>query len=246
MTGALQGKVIWVTGAGSGIGAAAARALAREGATVVLTGRRSAALGEVAETIRGAGGRARVLPGDLANAATAAELAQRIDAEFARLDILVNNAGTNIPARAWDRLTAPGLAEVLDGNLASAFHTVMAVLPIMRRQRDGVMIHTASIAGLQVTSQPGPAYTAAKHGVVALSHSLNVEELANGIRSTALCPGEVATPIIEKRPEATSAEQLARMLRPEDVADVIVYVAMLPPRVCLSQVTVVPGAHPRA
>ena len=104
----------------------------------------------------------------------------------------------------------------------------------MRKQKDGVIIGIASIAGRFVSTQPGIGYIAAKHGVVALSHSINMEECRNGIRVTALCPGEVATPIIAKRPVPVSDEDKARMLQSEDIGDLIRYIACLPPRVCLN------------
>ena len=111
--------------------------------------------------------------------------------------------------------------QVIAANLASAFYCVTAVLPAMRTQRDGVLIHTASLAGRFVSRVSGPAYTAVKHGVVAMSHSINMEECANGIRSTALCPGEVATEFLDQRPVPVSADDRARLLQPEDVADLI-------------------------
>jgi NADP-dependent 3-hydroxy acid dehydrogenase YdfG len=117
---------------------------------------------------------------------------------------------------------------------------VIAALPMMRAQRDGVLIHTASIAGLIVSPLPGTAYTAAKHGVVAMSHSINMEECVHNIRSCVICPGEVATPILDRRPVPVSTEDRALMAQPEDVADLIRYVACLPPHICLNEVTITP------
>jgi NADP-dependent 3-hydroxy acid dehydrogenase YdfG len=236
----LKGKVAWVTGAGSGIGEAAALALAAEGAVVVLTGRRADPLRAVAARIEAAGGQAHIQPGDLMRAAEVDAIARFIDGEPGRLDILVNNAGLNIAARGWNQLRPDGLDEVIGGNLSSAFYCVLAVLPMMRRQRDGVLIHTASFAGRFVSPLSGPAYTAAKHGVVAMSHSINMEECMNGIRSTAICPGEVATPILDKRPVPVSEAERARMVQPEEVADLIRYVACLPPHVCLNEALISP------
>ncbi len=236
----LQNKVVWVTGAGSGIGEAAALALADEGATVVLTGRRPDPLEAVAARIRAAGGQAHVQPADAASAPAAQAVARFIQTTLGRLDVLVNNAGGNIAARAWGELTPEGVDEVIGANLASAFYCVTAALPMMRAQRDGVMIHTASMAGRFVGLLSGPAYTAAKHGVVAMSHSINQAECANGIRSTALCPGEVATPILDRRPVPVSAEDRARMLQAPDCGDLIRYIACLPPHVCINEVLITP------
>jgi NADP-dependent 3-hydroxy acid dehydrogenase YdfG len=236
----LDGKVAWVTGAGSGIGEAAALGLARAGASVVLTGRRSAPLEEVARRIKGEGGAAAVKPGDLMLPATARRIADAIKQEFGRLDILVNNAGLNIVKRSWRQLEESGADEILHGNLSSAFYCVIAALPIMRAQKDGVLIHTASWAGRFISPMSGPAYTAAKHGVVAMSHSINGEECVNGIRSSVVCPAEVATPILDKRPVPVSAEERARMLQSEDLGDLICYIATLPPHVCLNEVLISP------
>ena len=236
----LQGKVAWITGAGSGIGEAAALALAGEGATLVLTGRRREPLAQVAARIAAAGGQARVQPADLTDAAAVRAVGEFIRTTLGRLDILVNNAGLNIAERDWARLSPEGVDEVIRANLSSAFYCVTAALPMMRAQRDGVLIHTASFAGRFVSLLSGPAYTAAKHGVVAMSHSINMAECVNGIRSCAICPGEVATPILDRRPVPVAAEERARMLRPEDCGDLIRYVACLPPHVCLNEVLISP------
>src|SRR5574340_431808 len=168
--GKLDGRVAWVTGAGSGIGEAAALALAGEGAKLVLSGRRRAPLEAVAERITTAGGAAHVQAGDLAAAATAARIGAYISEQLGRLDILVNNAGGNIADRAWRVLSPAGIDEVVRLNLSSAFYCVTVALPIMRAQKDGIIIHTASMAGRFVHPLSGPSYTAAKHGVVAMSH----------------------------------------------------------------------------
>jgi NADP-dependent 3-hydroxy acid dehydrogenase YdfG len=87
---------------------------------------------------------------------------------------------------------------------------------------------------------PGSTYAAAKHGVVAMSYSINMEEFQNGIRSTVLCPAEVATPILELRPKPVSAQERARMIQPEDMANLIVYVARQPATICVNEVVISP------
>ena len=135
-------------------------------------------------------------------------VAEWIGKELGRLDILVSNAGGNITDRAWSRLSPAGVDELIANNLSSAFYCAQAVLPIMRAQGGGLMIHTASMAGRNIGPMSGPGYVAAKHGVVAMSHSINIEECGNGIRSCALLPGEVNTPILKKRPNPLSQEDL--------------------------------------
>ena len=237
----LAGRLAWVTGAGSGIGEAAAKALARANATVVLTGRRVEPLQAVAEAIRAAGGLAAVAPGDLTDAAAVDRIVRAIGEEHGRLDILVNNAGVNIRERSWSELEPTGIDALLNGNLSSAFYAAAASLPLMRANRSGVMIHTASWAGRFISPVSGPAYTAAKHAVVAMSHSINMEEFANGIRSSVICPAEVATPILDRRPQPISAEDRALMLQPDDLGELILFIATRPKHVCMNEVLISPA-----
>jgi NADP-dependent 3-hydroxy acid dehydrogenase YdfG len=236
----LAGKVAWVTGAGSGIGEAAALKLAEEGAALVLTGRRRAPLEAVARRVAAAGGTAEIRDADLMDPAAVRATGAFLSERFGRLDILVNNAGLNISARRWSVLSPEGVDELVRGNLNSAFYCVTVALPLMRPRRDGVLIHTASMAGRNVSPLSGPGYTAAKHGVVAMSHTINMEEGVNGIRSCVICPGEVATPILDKRPNPVGPEERARMVQSEDVGDLVRYVACLPPHVVLNEIWITP------
>ena len=236
----LKGKVAWVTGAGTGIGEGAALALARDGAAVVLTGRRTEALQGVADKIGKAGGKATIQPADVTKAAAVQKVADAIRSEHGRLDVVVNNAGMNIPDRTWQRLQAEGADAVITGNLTSAFYVVQAALPIMRAQKDGLIIHTASWAGRFIGPVSGPAYTAAKHGMVAMSHTINLEECQNGIRSCVVCPGEVATPILVNRPIPETPETMARMVQSEDMGNIIAFIAGQPAHVCINEIVVSP------
>ena len=236
----LQGKIAWVTGAGTGIGEGAAIALAEEGATIVLTGRRPGPLTDVAARITAAGGKAHVKPGDMTVAAEVQAIADWIRSEFGHLEILVANAGVNVPDRTWAQLTAAGADTVISGNLNSVFYSVTAVLPMMRAQQDGQIIITASMAGRWIGLLSGPTYVAAKHGAVTVAHTINMEECVNNIRATAVLPGEVATPILDKRPIPVTAEERARMAQKEDVGDLIRYIACLPAHVVINEVMICP------
>jgi NAD(P)-dependent dehydrogenase (short-subunit alcohol dehydrogenase family) len=235
----LNGRIAWVTGAGTGIGEAGALALAREGMTVVLTGRRQEPLDAVAKRIAADGGAARVEPADVADAKAVRRAADAIGAAFGRLDVLVNNAGLNIPERSWKKLTPAGIEALIGANLTGAFLVVQAALPLMRA-RGGAMIHTASWAGRFIGPVSGPAYMASKHGVVAMSHSINLEEGRHGIRSSVLCPGEVATPILQNRSPPETPEAMARMLQPDDMGGLIAFIARQPPHVCINEVVISP------
>ncbi|HTB46974.1 MAG TPA: SDR family NAD(P)-dependent oxidoreductase [Acetobacteraceae bacterium] len=236
----LAGKVAWVTGAGSGIGEAAAFALAEEGATLVLTGRRHEPLEDVARRLGNSGAEAHVQPADLTDSAQVQKVGDYIREKLGRLDILVNNAGVNIVDRHWDKLTPEGIDTLMKGNVMAALYCVTVALPFMRAQQDGVMIHTSSMAGRFIGGFSGPIYGTAKHGVVAMSHSINMEECVNGIRSTVFLPGEVATPILDKRPNPVGPEERARMVQSEDCGDLIRYIACLPRHVVINEVMLGP------
>ena len=237
---ALDGKVAWLTGAGSGIGRAAAVALAGEGMRVVLSGRRQAALAETAGLVRDAGGEAVTAPLDVSDSEAAAGVAEIIGARYGRADVLVNNAGVNTLERHLPELTADDWTRIVDVNLNGAFYCARAALPMMRAQGDGLIINVSSWAGRFNSYLSGPAYNAAKHGMLALNASLNMEECRNGIRACAICPGEVATPILDARPVKLSDEDKARMLQPEDLAETIVFVARMPSHVCLNEILISP------
>lgn len=236
----LEGKTAWITGAGGGIGEAAARALADSGAHVVLSGRRKEELDRVAADIAAAGGSAEAAPLDVMDADATGTVCEDIAARRGRIDIFMANAGINVPNRSVSAITPADFARVVDVNLNGVMYGVLAVLPHMRARGQGTLILTSSWAGRHVSRVTGPAYSASKHAVVALSHSINQEEGANGIRCTALMPGEVATPIMQKRPVPPSAEDMARMLQPDDMGAMVRYIAVAPPHVCLNEVLISP------
>ena len=233
--GKLTGKIAWVTGAGSGIGEAAALALAEEGATIILTGRRLAPLESVAARINQTG-TAHVQQADLTDADQVRRVGDFLRTEIGRLDILVNNAGVNIVDRNWDKLTPESINYMVSGNLIAPMYCVTVALPFMRAQQDGILIHTASMAGRFIGGVSGPIYVSAKHGIVAMSHGLNMQECVNGIRSTVFLPGEVATPILDQRPNPVGPEVRARMVQPADCGELIRYIACLPPHVTMNEV----------
>ena len=237
----LAGKIAWVTGAGSGIGEAAALALAEEGATVILTGRTTSKLDNVAQRIPQGG--AHVVPADLTDKDQVAKVGDYIREKFNRLDILINNAGVNIVNRHWDTLTPDSIDTLIQGNLVGALYCVTVALPFMRAQQDGVIIHTASMAGRFIGGVAGPIYVTAKHGIVAMSHGLNMQECINGIRSTVFLPGEVATPILDQRPNPVGPEVRAKMVQPADCGDLIRYIACLPRHVVMNEVHLAPTAN---
>jgi NADP-dependent 3-hydroxy acid dehydrogenase YdfG len=238
--GTLTGKVAWITGAGTGIGRAGARALAAAGATTVLSGRRSAELEKVAASITDAGGSAEVESLDIVNRPAVDEVMQGIVGRHGRIDMLVNSAGLNVPNRRWRDITAEAWNTVIDVDLNGAFNVCHAALGVMRAQRDGLIINVSSMASQRVTGVSGAAYTAAKHALNAMNESINFENCHLGIRACALCPGEVATDILDKRPAPPSAEDRARMVQEDDVGNTILFIAEMPAHVCLNEIHITP------
>ena len=240
MANTLAGQVAWITGAGSGIGLAGAQALAQAGALVVLSGRRADVLATAADQINAAGGRAEVAVLDVADAAAVQVVAAGILARHGRIDILLNSAGLNTPNRFWKNQTVDGWRTVIGANLDGTFYTVQAVLPAMRAQQGGLVINVSSWAGVHHPKLTGAAYNGSKHAVTALTETINMEECTNGIRACAICPAEVATPIMDRRPVPHSALDRARMLQPEDLGATIRFIAELPPHACINQLIISP------
>lgn len=235
----LEGKTAWITGAGSGFGEATAIAFAQEGARVALSGRRKDELARVAKAITSAGGRAEIHPLDVADT-KAVDATQRA---IGGVDILVANAGLNITKRTFADIATEDWNLVIDVNLNGVFHATRAVLPAMREKRDGVIIVVSSFIGWRAHRLAGPAYAASKRGTLAIVETVNLEEGPNGIRATALCPGEAATPILDKRPVPVPPEVRATMLQPEDVAEAALYVATTKARVCVNELVISPTAN---
>jgi NADP-dependent 3-hydroxy acid dehydrogenase YdfG len=236
----LTGKVAWVTGAGSGIGQSGAVELAKAGATVVISGRRAEALEETRQLVTTAGGRIEKLPLDVADKKQVAHGGAEILARHGRIDILVNSAGTNVAKRFYKELAPEEWDKVIGINMNGALYTTLAALPSMRERRDGVVINIASWLGRWPAYLGGPAYAASKHAMASMTHQLNIEEGVNGIRGCVIYPGEVATPILKSRPIPPSADEMAKMLKAEDIGRAIRFVAESPAHVTLNEIVITP------
>jgi NAD(P)-dependent dehydrogenase (short-subunit alcohol dehydrogenase family) len=230
--GRLEGKIALVTGGGSGIGRAAARLFAREGARVAVVGRRPRPLAETVSSIRTEGGTAVAIPADLSRPREVLGVLRRVDREIGVLDVLFNNHGIfesgSVEATResqWDR--------ILDVNLKSVFLTSRAAVPRMRR-RGGSIINNASTLGL-VGMRDAAAYCAAKGGVVQLTRAMALDHAKDRIRVNAICPGVVDTPMWRSRRDDSGRplnrkafdklHPAGRMGTPEDVAALALYLA---------------------
>ena len=233
----LKDTVAWITGAGTGIGESGAIKLAEAGCKVILSGRRTAPLENVAAQLPGD---VTIEPLDVSDHDDVMAVAERIIEKYGRIDIGVFSAGINIKDRNWPVVSIDDWNSVINIDLNGAFYCCQAVLPSMRKNGGGVIINVSSMAAKNIGMLTGPAYHAAKHAMNAMNASLIVEERNNGIRATALCPGEVATPILEQRPVPVSAEDQARILQSEDLGEVIKFIAQQPEHVTLNEILINP------
>lgn len=235
-------QVAVVTGAGSGVGRAVAHKLAAEGWSVALVGRRADALQETIATAPAAvRGRLAAFPCDLGDAAAVMQLAPQVVAKFGPVSALINAAGTNTPQRSWAELTVEKYHELLAGNLHGAFHCVKAFLPGMRERRSGTFVFINSEAGLKASAKSGVGYVAGKFGLTGLAQSLNAEERPNGIRACSIFPGDIDTPLLDKRPQPPTAEARTKMMKPEDIAACVWLALSLPPRAVAEEIVIRPA-----
>lgn len=230
----------WITGGGSGIGRAVAVELGRRGYAVAVSGRRSASLDDVVAEVTTAGGSAVAVTADVTDNADLTRAHHAVVAAIGPLDTLVCCAGTNVPQRWWANLTAESFSSVVDTNLTAVARTVLQVLPGFRESGFGQIIVVSSFAGWRFMSVAGAAYGASKTALSPLVESINDQEGRHGIRATHLCPGEVNTEILQTRPTLPSAEELAKMLQPPQLAEVVGYVADLPAGICVNEMVVTP------
>jgi len=238
----LSGKVAVVTGGGSGVGKAVAKLFLEAGAKVVIAGRDGAKLKAAAIELNG-GANLEHFSADVSVAAQCDDLIKTATVKFGRVDILVNNAGTNIKARTFRELTAESWDMMIGANLDGAFYCMKAVLPQMLERKDGVIVNVVSVAGKRSNPLGGAAYVAAKYAMGALGTVLANEEKDSGIRVSNVYPGEIDTPILVVRPNPISEEHRATILKPEDVAEAVLFVATLPPRVSVPELIIKPTAQ---
>jgi len=221
----LSGKTALVTGASGGIGGAIARALHRQGATVMLAGTRQPALAALAAELEG---RAHVFVGDLATPAAADAAVKQAEEAMGKLDILVNNAGLTRDGLAL-RMKDEDWQKVLDVNLTAGFRLARAAMRGMMRRRAGRIIGITSVVG--VTGNPGQAnYAASKAGMIGMSKAMAAEVASRGITVNCVAPGFIVSAMTdaltpEQRERITAAIPMGRIGAPEEVAACVVFLA---------------------
>jgi len=235
----LQGKTAVVTGGGTGIGLGIARALAAEGCRVAIAGRREDKLRAAAEAWQQEPWLIyRTV--DVASRRSVEDLFLWANQELGQIDILVNCAGLNIKNRKMADMRPEQWEEVLAANASGAYYCMYAVLPQMRERQDGLIVNISSIAGKRASALGGVAYAASKFAMTALGTCVGNEVAQHGVRVTNVYPGEVNTPILDNRPVPVSDEHKAAILQPEDVGDVVVAIACLPPRANVPEIIIKP------
>ncbi len=229
----ISGKVVVITGASSGLGEAAARHLAAQGACVVLGARREERIRALSEQLRQEGLKAEYLATDVTRREDLARLVDLAIARFGRIDVMLSNAGL-MPNSRFDRLKVEDWERMIDVNLKGVLYGIAAALPPMQQQNSGHFIHVSSVAGHKVRAG-GAVYAATKHAVRALTEGLRQEVKGYNIRTTIISPGAIATELTDSitEPElqatmkkvyesAISADSFARTVafaisQPDDV-----------------------------
>jgi NADP-dependent 3-hydroxy acid dehydrogenase YdfG len=239
----IEGKVIAITGAGSGIGAATAVLLADRGAAVVLGGRRLDLLDRIADGIRRSGGRAVTCATDVTRREDLQRLVELAVGEYGRLDVLVNNAGISKIGPMAD-LDVDGWSAMIDVNLRGVLHGIAAALPVFRRQGRGHLVTTVSTAGLKIVPTMA-VYAATKNAVRTLLEGLRQESTDGVLRTTSISPGYVRTELADSIDNPAVREEIQRgmdefAIAPEAVARAIAFAIEQPDDVEIGDLTIRP------
>jgi 3-oxoacyl-[acyl-carrier protein] reductase len=229
----LQDKVAIVTGSSSGIGKAIALRFGEEGAKVVVAARRKSLCEQVARQICQKGGDAFVIQADVSHEQQVNALFEKTIQQYGRVDIVVNNAGI-FGGRRIAETTTKAFDDVMSVNLRGTFFCCRAAFKHMKKQGGGVILNMSSVAGVQAWAGTG-AYSASKHGVMALSRSLAEEGRPFGIRVSTICPGGVADELVD-----ASQEEILRSekISPFDIAETAIYLATLGKYAVIHQIVV--------
>ncbi|MEO1614248.1 MAG: SDR family NAD(P)-dependent oxidoreductase [Planctomycetota bacterium] len=235
----LKGKVVAVTGGGTGIGAGIATALAHAGCRVAIGGRRLEKLHSLASTVT-SDTPLFCHELDVADAASIDAFFKSVRDQFGDPEILVNSAGINIQNRTMAEMAPDDWERVLKINATGAYRCIHSVLPAMRAKKDGLVINISSVGGKRAISLAGVVYCASKFAMTALGTAISNEVRDEGVRITNVYPGEVNTPILDQRPNPVSEDHKAAILQPEDIASVIVSICALPPRANVPEIVIKP------
>ncbi len=239
----LKDQVCIITGGGSGIGLDAAIKMTQEGATVVIVGRTVSKLIVAKSEIEAMGGTVVSCVLDVADYDAVQQMVSDIVEEFGRIDVLVNNAGHSSHNRRLLNTTPEETRSVVDSNLIGTFFCTQAVVPTMLKAKTGTIINISSLAAVTPGPFSGFAYGAAKAGVINFTEFLNNDLRNTGIRASVVIPGEVATPILDKRPIPPDADARGMMVDVAETSEAILLIATLPPRSNIPELVIRPTMH---
>jgi NADP-dependent 3-hydroxy acid dehydrogenase YdfG len=214
MSNNIEGKVVVITGASSGLGEAAARMLSEQGAIVVLGARRADRIESLATELQANGGKALAVTTDVTKADQVQKLVDEAVNQFGRIDVIINNAGL-MPQSSLDRLKIEDWDQMIDVNIKGVLYGIAAVLPYMKEQKSGQIINVASVAGHKVRAG-GAVYSATKHAVRVISEGLRMEVKPYNLRTTIISPGAVDTELPDSVTEKDFAENIQKFYK--DVA----------------------------
>ncbi len=241
----IQGKVVVITGASSGIGAVTAKQLAKQGAAVVLGARRKERLEALVREIEQAGGKALAVACDVVKRDDMAALVQAGVSTFGKVDVLINNAGI-MPLSPMSELRVEEWEQTLDVNVKGVLYGIAAALPVFEKQGSGHFITISSVAGIR-TFHSAAVYCGSKWAVGAITETLRQEVAAKGIRTTVILPGAIATELGESVQHQGSKDAMAGFLQiavpPECIADAIAFAIGQPANVGVHEVVVRPAVQ---
>ena len=237
----MDARTVWITGAGTGMGRAAALAAAREGRPLALSGRRPEVLEEVAEEVRALGGTALAVPLDVTDRLAVRSAAAQIEEELGGVEALVLSAGLNAPRRYWRDQDLDEFAAITETNLLGPVSVIDAVLPGMRARGEGTIVVISSYSAWRFSPDAGAAYSATKTALGPLVATLNAQENRHGIRACHLCPGDVDSDFLDRRPQVPGAQERAAMLTPQDVGRAVSFVLTSPPHVVIDELVISPA-----
>ena len=225
----LKDKVVWITGAGGGMGQHIALTLSKLHSKVILSDVNEKSLKKVSPKCTYY---SSIKPLDITKINHVKTVVKEIENDYGQLDIVINAAGMNIQNRDWD--------QVFKVNINGMFYCCKSALKLMKKQNDELIINISSWAGNHISYLSGTSYIASKHAINAMTETINMKYCNVGIRACSICPGEASTPLLDQKPVPLSQEEKDLMLQVEDISETVAFIAQREKHVCVNQITISP------